>query len=131
MYSYNASRHSTYEQEVFDRWGDTEAYQEFEAKTKDRSHADMAIALSKLDSIFEHFSSLMKDGFEPSCSQAQALVQELQQLITTNFYTCTTDILAGLGKMYMGDERFTANIDKHGVGTAEFASRAIDIYCTR
>jgi hypothetical protein len=45
-------------------------------------------------------------------------------------YTCTKEILGGLGKMYAGGGDFTINIDKiGGEGTAVFASRAIEIYC--
>ena len=36
--------------------------------------------------------------------------------------------LAGLGKMYVSDERFKKNIDKYGEGTAEFAAEGIRIY---
>ena len=36
--------------------------------------------------------------------------------------------LAGLGKMYVADERFKKNIDKYGEGTAEFVAEAIEIY---
>ena len=36
--------------------------------------------------------------------------------------------LAGLGKMYVADERFKKNIDKYGEGTAEFAAEGIRIY---
>lgn len=33
--------------------------------------------------------------------------------------------------MYVGDRRFKENIDKAGgTGTAEFVSRAIDLYCS-
>ena len=39
------------------------------------------------------------------------------------------EILAGLGKMYVADERFKKNIDKYGEGTAEFASEAIAVFC--
>ena len=60
--------------------------------------------------------------------EAQALVAKLQAHITANYYTCTDEILAGLGKMYVDDERFKKNIDKYGEGTAEFASAAIEIY---
>lgn len=49
--------------------------------------------------------------------------------ITENHYTCTKKILADLGEMYVGDERFKANIDRHGIGTAEFMSDAIKAYC--
>ena len=57
--------------------------------------------------------------------EAQALVAKLQAHITANFYACTDEILAGLGKMYACDERFKKNIDKSGEGTAEYASEAI------
>ena len=49
--------------------------------------------------------------------------------ITENFYTCTDEILSGLGKMYVYDERFTENIDKHAKGTSSFISEAINAYC--
>ena len=52
---------------------------------------------------------------------------KLQDFITQNYYTCTDEILAGLGKMYVADERFKKNIDKYGEGTAEFAAEAIAI----
>ena len=39
------------------------------------------------------------------------------------------DVLIGLGKMYVSDERFKNNIDKHGNGTAEFISESIEYYC--
>ena len=61
--------------------------------------------------------------------EAQALVTKLQAHITANYYTCTDEILAGLGKMYVADERFKKNIDKYGDGTAEFAAAAIEAYC--
>ena len=38
-------------------------------------------------------------------------------------------ISSGLGKMYVADERFKKNIDKYGEGTAEFASKAIAVFC--
>ncbi|MBR2724550.1 MAG: TipAS antibiotic-recognition domain-containing protein [Ruminococcus sp.] len=53
---------------------------------------------------------------------------ELKDFITQNFYTCTDEILKGLGAMYAADVRFKNNIDKHGSGTAEFISKAIEIY---
>jgi hypothetical protein len=58
-------------------------------------------------------------------------VAKLQAHITENYYTCTDEILAGLGQMYAADERFKKNIDKYGEGTAEFVSKAIAIYCKR
>jgi hypothetical protein len=72
----------------------------------------------------------MKTGEDSHSPAAQALVQKLQTYITNNYYTCTKEILAGLGQMYVTDERFKENIDKNGEGTAQFASSAITYYST-
>lgn len=68
-------------------------------------------------------------GQDPAGEAAQALVRKWQDFITANYYTCTKEILAGLGQMYTADERFTRNIDKQGEGTAELMARAIEAYC--
>ena len=64
----------------------------------------------------------------PDSAQAQALVKKWQAYITSNYYTCTKEILSCLGQMYVGDERFTHHIDGYGVGTAAFMAAAIEIY---
>ena len=111
-----------FEKEVKERWGNTEAYAEFSEKTKDYSKERFADINAGLEDIFRDFAELMQSGAEPDSSDAQALV------ITDNYYTCTDEILAGLGQMYMADERFKNNIDKYASGTAEFVSKAISIY---
>ena len=80
-------------------------------------------------SIFAEFSACKESGTNADSAEAQALVAKLQTHITESYYTCTDEILAGLGKMYVADERFKENIDKYGEGTAEFVSAAIDVYC--
>ena len=66
---------------------------------------------------------------DPADERVQALVAELQAYITKYYYTCTKEILQGLGQMYSGGGSMTENIDKAGgAGTAEFADQAIQIY---
>ena len=117
-----------YSNEVQERWGDTPAYTEYSEKTKGYSKAKWEKANDGLMSIFADFSSLKASGTEPNSEQAQALVVKLQKHITDNYYTCTDDILKGLGQMYVADERFKKNIDKHCDGTAEFVRDAIAAY---
>lgn len=81
--------------------------------------------------IFAEFAEAKANGASADSSEAQALASKLQTHITANYYTCTDEILAGLGQMYAVDERFRNNIDKYGVGTAEFASEAIAFYCRK
>ncbi len=118
-----------YEAEAKEKWSKTEAYKEHTEKTKDYSKDKWQSVTDGLDSIFGEFAECMKGGNAPDSDAAKALAEKLQKHITDNFYTCTKEILSGLGQMYVCDERFTQNIDKHGVGTAEFVNKAIIEYC--
>ena len=117
------------ETEARSRWGNTDAYREHEQKTKNYTKEKWAEANDGLMAIFAEFATCKKNGASADSNEAQALVAKLQTHITANYYTCTNEILAGLGKMYVADERFKKNIDKYGEGTAEFASEAIDVFC--
>ena len=118
-----------YKTEVCERWGDTSAYREHEQKTKNYTKEKWVEANDGLMAIFAEFAVCKQSGAEADSNEAQALVAKLQTHITANYYTCTDEILAGLGKMYVADERFKKNIDKYGEGTAEFASEAIAVFC--
>ena len=117
-----------YETEVCARYGNTEAYREYEQKTKSYTKEKWVEANDGLMAIFAEFAACKDSGARADSAEAQALVAKLQEHITENYYTCTNEILAGLGKMYIADERFMKNIDKYGVGTAEFAAEGIRIY---
>ena len=118
-----------YETEVRERWGATDAYREHEQKTKNYPKEKWADANEGMMAIFAEFAACKASGASADSSEAQVLVAKLQAHITANYYTCTDEILAGLGKMYIADERFKKNIDKYGEGTSEFAAEAIRKYC--
>ena len=118
-----------YESETRARWGNTDAYHEHEQKTKNYTKEKWAEVNEGLMAIFAEFAACKQSGAEVDSVEAQALVAKLRAHITENYYTCTDEILAGLGKMYVADERFKKNIDKYGEGTAEFVSVAISKYC--
>ena len=117
-----------YEAEARDRYGNTAAYKEHEQKTKNYTKEKWAEANDGMMAIFAEFAACKNSGASADSTEAQALVAKLQAHITDNYYTCTDEILAGLGKMYVADERFKKNIDKYGEGTAEFAAEGIRIY---
>ena len=116
------------ETEVRERYGDTSAYREHEQNTKNYTKEKWAEANDGLMAIFAEFSACKDSGASADSAEAQELVAKLQAHITANYYTCTDEILAGLGKMYVADERFKKNIDKYGEGTAEFAAEGIRIH---
>ena len=117
-----------YETEACSRWGATDAYREHEQKTKGYTKEKWAEANDGMMAIFSEFAACKAGGASADSDEAQALVAKLQAHITANYYTCTDEILAGLGQMYVADDRFKKNIDKYGEGTAEFASEGIRIY---
>ena len=117
-----------YETEVRERWGNTSTFREHEQKTKNYTKEKWTEANDGLMAIFAEFAACKNSGMSADSDEAQALVGKLQTHITANYYTCTDEILAGLGKMYVADERFKKNIDKYGEGTAEFAAEGIKIY---
>ena len=118
-----------YGTEARERWGNTVAYREHEQKTKNYTKEKWAEANDGLMAIFAKFATLKDSGASADSSEAQALVAKLQAHITANYYTCTDEVLACLGQMYVADELFKKNIDKYGDGTAEFASEAIGVFC--
>ena len=117
-----------YKTEVCERYGGTAAYREHEQKTKNYTKEKWAEANDGLMAIFAEFATCKESGASADSTEAQELVAKLQAHITANYYTCTDEILAGLGKMYVADERLKKNIDKYGEGTAEFAAEGIRIY---
>ena len=115
--------------EAKEKWGNTDAYKEYTEKTKDYSKDKWNGLENGLNDILAEFALCMKNGKEPDSAEVQNLVKMLQNHITENYYLCTNVILAGLGQMYVADERFKNNIDKHADGAAEFIGEAIEVYC--
>lgn len=124
------SKRDEYEREAKEKWGGTSAYKESTQKTEGYTKEKWNEVNAGMDSIMAEFAECMKNGASPDSSEAKALVKKWQDYITENFYTCTNEILGGLGEMYVADERFKENIDRHGEGTAQFMCESISCYCS-
>ena len=117
-----------YDEEVKEKWGDTEQYKEFESKK--RTKEDNEKTSEELLHLFTELGNLKNESEESTVVQEK--IKELQEFITDNYYTCTNEILKGLGQMYTEDKRFKQNIDKAGgEGSAEFVKKAIFVYCSK
>jgi len=118
-----------YAQEVKERWGNTDAYRKSAEKTANYSAEQWKTINGDSEEIMRSFAAIRH--LKPDSEEAQKLVKKWQNFITENFYSCTKEILSGLGAMYAGDERFKHNMDKNGEGTAEFMAKAIEAYCAQ
>lgn len=123
------TKREEYAKEAKEKWGDTAAYKESAEKTADYSADKWKQINSDMDERIAEFADCKRKGFVPDSKEAQALAKKWQDFITGNYYTCTKEILAGLGDMYVADERFLKNIDRHGDGTAQFMCEVIKVYC--
>ncbi len=125
------SEFEKYKVEAQEKWGNTDAYRQHADKTKHYSQEKWNDLAEGMNHIMAEFAVCMKRGESPDSADTQNLVQMLQNHITENYYLCTKDILSGLGQMYIADERFKNNIDKHAKGTAAFICEAIEVYCRK
>jgi DNA-binding transcriptional MerR regulator len=126
---FDNSEFENYKSEVKEKWGNTKAYNEHLEKTKNYSKDKWNNLTDEMNNIFKEFSICMRNDKKVNSIEVINLVKMLQDFITLNYYECTNKILAGLGQMYVLDERFKNNIDKFGDGTAKFVSEAIKVYC--
>lgn len=118
-----------YKTEVITKWGDTKAYQEYKQKDIARNEGSDSRIANELMAMFSELGDLKH--LTPNSDEVQKKISALQKFITDNYYVCTDEILDGLGKMYLCDERFKKNIDRAGGdGTAELVSQAISVYCS-
>jgi DNA-binding transcriptional MerR regulator len=131
MKAFDNSEFEKYQAEAREKWGKTEAYKEHGERTKNYSKQKWNSLAEGMDLIMAEFARCMTRGETPDSAEAQDLVKTLQDHITGNYYHCTKEILAGLGQMYVADERFKSNIDRHGSGTAAFICEAIAVYCRK
>ncbi len=126
--AFDLKKLDSYAKQAREAWGKTEAYQEFEEKSKARTRGTEAALAQGLMAIFAEMGQI-KDR-APDCDEAQSLVKKLQNYITEHYYSCTDQILLGLGQMYACGGEFTENIDAAGgSGTAAFTNAAIRAHC--
>ena len=126
--NWNPKKIDEYQAQAETLYGRTEAWQEYTQKAKNRTKEQNK---NINDKVMDFFVELGKIKHLPADSmEAQTWVKELQTFFTENFYTCTPQILKGLGEMYAGGGSMTENIDAAGgKGTGAFALEAIKIYC--
>lgn len=126
--AFDKSEIEQYKQEARQRWGKTEPYQEYLyrqlRKTPEQSEQEGRDVIALLKTVGE------MRHLPPESETVQQKVKDLQDLFTRHFYTCTNEILACLGEMYVDNTHFQQNIDKEcGDGAAVFIRDAIRVYC--
>jgi DNA-binding transcriptional MerR regulator len=120
-----------YEAEAEQKWGETEAWAQSKRRTTSYSKDDWLRIKAEGDDIEARFASALRDGVPADSEAAMDLAEEHRQQINRNFYDCPPQMHAGLGRMYVEDERFTAHYEEIAPGLAQYVSTAVQANAAR
>lgn len=127
---FDPKRIDEYSEQAKMLYGKTDAYREFEQKSRGRTSQQEKDLGTQVMDFFARLGKMRP--CQPDSEVAQNWARQLQDFFTEHFYTCTPQILKGLAESYAGGGSMTENIDKAGgAGTGAFAKDVIDIYIQR
>jgi len=114
-----------YDDEVKERWGDTDAYKESARRTARYTKEDWKRFKDESEEIGLAIAALMDEGVPADDPRAMDAVDRARLQIDHWFYPCSHEMHANLAKMYIADPRFTATYEKIHVGMAQYVHDAI------
>lgn len=120
-----------YAAEAEERWGETEAWAQSQRRTAAMSKEDWLRVKAEGDDVERRFAAALAEGAPADSERAMDLAEEHRQQISRNFYDCPPEMHAGLGRMYVEDERFTAYYERIAPGLAQYVSAAVQANATR
>ena len=115
-----------YQDEVKERWGNTDAYKQSMKKVGKMTKKEM----EQLKEDGKKHTAAIADAMDKGIAspEVQALIKKSHEGINF-FYDCSLEMFRNLGKMYVDDPRFAANYEKVRSGLAIFMRDAIAYYC--
>ena len=120
-----------YEREAEERWGETEAWAQSQRRTAAYRKEDWQWIKAESDGIEGRFAEALRSGVAADSEQAMAIAEEHRAHIGRWFYDCPPGMHAGLGRMYVEDERFTAHYERVAPGLAQYVSTAVQANAAR
>ena len=116
---------SDYDDEVQQRWGNTEQFRESTDRTSKYTHADFAAAKVDQQAVTERFATAFGNGVDYKSADVQAIVVAHREAISKWFYECSVEMQRNLALMYINDERFKKYYDGRVRGLAQYVHDAI------
>lgn len=114
-----------YENEVRERWGDTDAYAQSKSRTSRYTHADFATAKIDQEAATDLFVFAYGNSLSPDSEEAQKAVIAHREAISKWFYECTIEMQQNLALMYIEDPRFKKYYEGRVNGLAQYVHDAI------
>lgn len=115
-----------YEEEARQLWGD-KTFEQANKTIKNKSEQEQLSLKESFDAEFRHLATVRK--LSPTSEKAQQAIDHFfHYLNDTHGNIYSLEVFAGLGEMYLADERFTKNIDQFGDGLSAFLKDAMAVY---
>ena len=114
-----------FENEVHERWGDTDAYRQSTSKTSKYSKEDLEAAKVDQEAATELFVYAFGNSLPIDSPKAQDAVRAHRDAITKWFYDCSIEMQKNLALMYIEDPRFKEYYDGRVRGLAQYVHDAI------
>lgn len=115
-----------YEEEAHRLWGD-EVVTRSNDKIRSMSQEEQQSISTEMNQLFQELAQYRH--MPPDCPQVMTEMEKMYRYFNKNFgYHYNPEAFAGLGQMYVCDQRFTENIDQFGEGLSAFLEKAMKHY---
>ena len=115
-----------YYQEAVEEYG-----QEIMSEALTRQNGREEESTVAFNQVFQSLAENMRKGLSVEAVENQEQAARLLQAIRTYGFDCSLQVFAHIGKGYVYNSEFKENIDKFGVGTAQYTSDVIAAYVRR
>lgn len=114
-----------HEEEVRQRWGNTEAYRESARRAKRYSAEDWKVFKTEWEAILQDAAAALSAGKRPEEPEVIAIAERHRMSIDRWFYACSPSMHRALADMWEADDRFATSIDRWGRGLTPFLAAAV------
>jgi DNA-binding transcriptional MerR regulator len=114
-----------YAAEAEERWGDSDAWKQSQARTSRYTKADWVEIKAEMEAIGAAFVAAKRSGEAAGSAAAMDAAEQHRRHIHDRFYEITPEFHRNLGDMYVADPRFTKTYEDMEPGLAQYVRDAI------